>query len=854
MTKGLWVSLVAWMIVLATAQSPAQGSAQGLAQGSAQGSAQSTAQGSAQSTAQGSAQSTAQGTAQGKAQSTAQGTAQGKAQGALLNQYCVTCHNQRAKTGGLALDTMSLSDIPAGAETWEKVIRKVRGGQMPPAGMPRPAQASLDALVAHLETSIDRAAFASPRLRHASIHRLNRSEYANAIRDLFALNVDVSALLPPDEEAYGFDNNATVLNISTSLMERYLSAAWKIASLAVASPKITPSLETFRVRGDLSQHDHVPGLPTGTRGGIAIDHYFPVDGEYVISPRLYRETVNIVRGLELEHDLEVTLDGQRIVLARFGGPKDEQANYLQPSLAGDEMEKRFQKRLKVTAGPHTVGVAFLKKSSAPTVELLQPFERERLDPITPVGIPELDKVTIEGPFNATRSENAPSRAKVFTCNPPSRSALRRDDPPADSAGATLADDEKCARTILSSLARRAYRGPVSDADMTRLLDFYAKERSSGGDFDAGIEGALRFLLVHPRFLYRVEQDPASIARGATYRVSDLELASRLSFFIWSSIPDDELLTVATAGRLKNPVVLEQQVRRMLKDERARALGSNFAGQWLYLRNLRGLQPDADVFPDFDHNLREAVQRETELLFESIVLEDKPVTTLLNADYTYLNERLARHYGVPNVYGTQFRRVAVTDDARKGLLGHASVLALTSQNNRTSPVLRGKYVLSNILGTPPPSPPAVVPPLDENPGKAKSMRDRMEEHRKSPACSGCHKLMDPIGLALENFDGIGRWRTTDNGAIIDAASQLADGTAIDGPAALRRAILRNPDMFVRNTTEMLLSYGIGHGIEYYDMPFVRAIVKDAQRSGYTFSSLVLGIVKSAPFQSRSSWSE
>jgi hypothetical protein len=519
-------------------------------------------------------------------------------------------------------------------------------------------------------------------------------------------------------------------------MERYLSAAWKISSLAVASPTITPSLETFRVRGDLSQHDHVPGLPMGTRGGITIDHYFPVDGEYVISPRLYRETVNIVRGLELEHDLEVTLDGQRIVLARFGGPKDEQANYLQPSLAGDEMEKRFQKRLKITAGPHTVGVAFLKKSSATTVELLQPFERERLDPITPVGIPELDKVTIEGPFNATRSESAPSRAKVFTCKP-----------------ASEREDANCARTILSSIARRAYRGPVSDADMTRLLDFYTKERTSGGDFDAGIEGALRFLLVHPRFLYRVEQDPANIARGATYRVSDLELASRLSFFIWSSIPDDELLSVATAGRLKNPAVLEQQVRRMLKDERARALGSNFAGQWLYLRNLRGLQPDADVFPDFDHNLREAVQRETELLFESIVLEDKPVTTLLNADYTFLNERLARHYGVPNVYGTQFRRVAVTNEARKGLLGHASVLALTSQNNRTSPVLRGKYVLTNILGTPPPSPPAVVPPLDENPGKAKSMRDRMDEHRKSPACSGCHKLMDPIGLALENFDGI-----------------------------------------------------------------------------------------------------
>ena len=798
MTKGVWVLLVAWIVVLATAAG----------QGSGVGSAQSAGV------------------------APAQGPTEGSPQGALINQYCVTCHNQRAKTGGLALDTMSLSSIPAGAETWEKVIRKIRGGQMPPAGMPRPPQAALDGLVAHLETSIDKAALAAPVLRHSAIHRLNRTEYGNAMRDLFALDVDVSALLPPDEEAYGFDNNATVLNISTSLMERYLSAAWKISSLAVASPRITPSLETFRVRGDLSQHDHVPGLPVGTRGGILIRHYFPVDGEYVISPRLYRETVNIVRGLELEHDLEVTLDGQRIVLARFGGPKDEQANYLQPSLAGDEMEKRFQKRLKVTAGPHTVGVAFIKKSSATTVELLQPFERERLDPITPVGIPELDKVTVEGPFNATRSEKAPSRLKVFTCSP----ASERDEP-------------ACARTILSSLARRAYRGPVSDADMTRLLDFYAKERASGGDFDAGIEGALRFLLVHPRFLYRVEQDPANAAAGATYRITDIELASRLSFFIWSSIPDEELLAVATSGRLKNPAVLEQQVRRMLKDERARALGSSFAGQWLYLRNLRGLQPDADVFPDFDHNLRDALQRETELLFESIVLEDKPVTTLIDADYTFLNERLARHYGVPNIYGTQFRRVPVTNEARRGLLGHGSILALTSQNNRTSPVLRGKYVLTNILGTPPPSPPAVVPPLDENPGKAKSMRDRMEEHRKSPACAGCHKLMDPIGLALENFDGIGRWRTTDNGAIIDPASQLADGTKIDGPVALRQAILRNPDMFARNVTEMLLSYAIGHGIEYYDMPFVRAIVKDAQRSGYTFSSVVLGIVKSAPFQSR-----
>ena len=814
MNRGVCVCLAAWVIVLASAVSRPSASARDETPAAARRD---------------------QATAQTPSQSPAPAAASpDSARSALVNQYCVTCHNERAKTGGLALDAVSLSNIPAGAETWEKVIRKVRAGMMPPSGMPRPAQPALDAFVTHLESTIDKAALASPTLRKPTMHRLNRAEYGNAIRDLFALEVDVSSLLPPDEEAYGFDNNATVLNVSTSLMERYLSAAWKISSLAVASPRITPSLETFRVRGDLSQHDHVPGLPLGTRGGIVVRHYFPVDAEYVISPRLYRETVNIVRGLELEHDLELTLDGQRVVLARFGGAKDEQANYLQPTLAGDEMEKRFQKRMKVTAGVHTIGVAFLKKSSATTLELLQPFERERLDPITPVGIPELDKVTIEGPFNPVRSENAPSRQKVFTCRP----ASEREAP-------------ACARTILGSIARRAYRGPVSDADMTRLVGFYDKERTGGADFDAGIESALTFMLVHPRFLFRVEHDPDNAAPGSIYRLDDLELASRLSFFIWSSIPDDQLLMAATSGRLQNPVVLEQQVRRMLKDERARALGSNFAGQWLYLRNLRGLQPDADVFPDFDHNLRDALQRETEMLFESVVLEDKSVTTLLNADYTFVNERLARHYGIPNVYGTQFRRVAVTNEARKGLLGHGSVLALTSQNNRTSPVLRGKYVLTNILGTPPPPPPAVVPPLDENPGKARSMRDRMEEHRKSPACAGCHKLMDPIGLALENFDGIGRWRTSDNGAIIDSASQLADGTSIDGPAALRQAILRRPDMFARNMTEMLLTYALGHGVEYYDMPYVRAIVKDAERSGYRFSSLVLGIVKSAPFQSRRS---
>ena len=755
--------------------------------------------------------------------------------GALLDQYCVTCHNQRTKTADLALDAVSLNDIPADAEVWERVAKKVRAGMMPPVGMPRPDQAALDGLVAHLETTLDKAALSAPVLRRPTLHRLNRSEYGNAVRDLFGLEIDTTTLLPADEEAHGFDNNATVLGVSPALMERYLSAAWKISSVAVASPKITPSLETFRVRGDLSQHDHVSGLPIGTRGGILIRHYFPVDGEYVISPRLYRETVNIIRGLELPHDLEMTLDGERVVLARFGGPEDEQANYLQPSLAGDEMEKRFQKRLKVKAGTHTIAVAFLKKSSATTLELLEPFDRERLDPITPVGIPELEKVTVEGPFNPVVTEDSPSRRKIFTCRPTSdRDAL------------------PCATKILTTIARRAYRGQVNDAEMTRLVGFYEQERAKGGSFDAGIESALTFLLVNPRFLFRIEQDPKNAAAGSIYRISDLELASRLSFFIWSSIPDDELLNLAVAGRLQNSAVLEQQVRRMLKDERARALGSNFAGQWLYLRNVRGLQPDADVFPDFDHNLREALQRETEMLFESVVLEDKSVLRLLDADYTFMNERLARHYGVAGVYGTQMRRVPVAQEARRGLLGHGSILALTSYNNRTSPVTRGKYVLTNILGTPPPEPPANVPPLDETPGKAQlSMRERMEEHRRNPACAGCHKLMDPIGLALENFDGIGRWRSDDHGAKVDTTAQLADGTMVDGPAALRQAILKRPDMFARNMTEMLLTYALGHGVEHYDMPYVRAILKDAARSEYRFSSLVLGIVKSVPFQRRRS---
>jgi hypothetical protein len=753
---------------------------------------------------------------------------------AVLDKYCITCHNQRTRTGGLSLDTLNLASIPEDAAVWEKVVRKVRGGMMPPLGMPRPDRAILDQLAAHLETTIDAAALKTPRPGRRVLHRLNRSEYGNAVRDLFALEVDVTSLLPPDEEAYGFDNIADVLGVSPSLMERYLSAAWKISSQVVGSVKITPSLETYRVRGDLSQHDHVDGLPIGTRGGLLVRHHFPVDGEYVISPKLYRETVNIIRGLETPHDLEITFDGERVLLARFGGADDELANYLNPTPAGDEIDRRFQIRIPVKAGPHSLGVAFLKKSSATTLELLQPFQRERIDPITPVGIPEVDKVTIEGPFNVTGPGDSPSRRRVFTCKPVSAS-----------------DELECARTILSRTARRAYRRPVTETERDRLMGFYTRERDKGATFDAGIETALAFMLVSPQFLFRFEREPENVAPGAIYRISDIELASRLSFFIWSSIPDDQLIELAVKGTLKNPVVLEQQVRRMLADPRARALGSNFASQWLYLRNLKSQVPDPDVFPDFDDNLRQGLQRETEMLFESVVLEDRSALDLLRADYTFVNERLARHYGIPNVYGNQFRRVAVRDEYRKGLLGQGSILTITSYANRTSPVNRGKYVLTNILGTPPPPPPANVPPLDEKPGKAVSMRDRMEQHRANPACAGCHKLMDPIGLALENFDGIGRWRTADNGTRINPSEVLSDGTEVDGPAALRQALVARPEQFVGTMTEGLLTYALGRGTGPEDMPVVRSILKEAARHEYRFSALVLGIVKSVPFQMRRS---
>jgi hypothetical protein len=750
---------------------------------------------------------------------------------ALIDKYCVTCHNDKAKTAGLSLETADLARPSNSADIWEKVIRKLRAEMMPPVGAPRPDKTAATAVASYLEMSIDAAAAANPNPGRTVLHRLNRAEYGNAVRDLFAIQaLDVTSLLPADTEAYGFDNIGDVLGTSPALMERYLSAAWKMAGIAVASPRITPATDTFRVRYDLSQHDHIDGLPVGTRGGMLIKYDFPVDGEYIIRPKLWKTTVNQVGGLELPHELEITFDGERVKLASVGGAEDERKSYEFPSSTADEIESRFETRIPIKAGTHAIGVAFLKKSSAPPVELLQPFLRDRIDPISPAGIPELDRVTIEGPFNAKASNDSPSRRRIFICRPEA-----------------AADPLPCAKKIIATVGRRAYRRPLTEAETTRLITFFENGRKKTGNFDDGIENALVFMMVSPQFLFRFEYDPPKVAPGTVYRVSDLELASRLSFFIWSSIPDDTLLDLAVKGRLKDPAVLEQQVKRMLADERARALGANFAGQWLYLRNMQSVKPDDDLFPDFDDNLRQSLKRETEMLFESIVLEDRSALDLLNANYTFVNERLAKHYGIAGIYGDQMRRVTVKDDYRRGLLGQGSILTITSMANRTSPVNRGKYVLTNILGTPPPSPPANVPPLNEAPGKSLSMRDRMAEHRSNVVCANCHKLMDPIGLALENFDAIGRWRTTDNDAAIDPSDTVYNGTKVNGPVDLRNMILSHPDQFVRTMTEMLMTYGIGRGLEYYDMPAVRSIVKDATRTNYRFSALVLGIVRSAPFQ-------
>jgi hypothetical protein len=762
--------------------------------------------------------------------------APGSTHAALVKTYCVGCHNDRTRSGELSLEHADLTDIPAHAELWEKVIRKVRAGMMPPAGMPRPEAATFDAFVSHLETSIDRAAAANPRPGRTALHRLNRAEYANAIRDLLSLQIDPTALLPPDDESSGFDNIADVLTVSPSLMERYLSASWNISRMALGNVNITPSTATYRVRPDLSQDQHLEGLPPGTRGGMTIEHTFPVDGEYVIKLRLWRNTFDLMRGMEDPHDIEIAMDGARLTMVTAGGRDDFGRMAENPGTFGADLDRRLTVRLPVKAGTHTIWATTVLKSHAPRDDLIKPFIRTTIDGLDIMGDPSVDRITIEGPYAVASSGDSASRRKILQCRP------------------TAAQETQCARQILTSLARRAYRKPVDPATADVLMNFYARGRTSG-TFDSGIESALQFILASPEFLFRVEPDPPSRAalRGdgspAVYRLGDLELASRLSFFLWSSVPDEPLIALAAQGKLKQPAVLEQQVRRMLADPRSKTLIDNFAEQWLHLRNLKNSNPDLGAFPDFDDNLRQAMKQETELFFDSIMREDRSVMDLLNADYTFVNERLARHYGIPNIYGSRFRRVQVPSDARRGLLGQASILTVTSYPNRTSPVERGKWILTNLLGVPPQPPPPNIPPLPDNGagGKVLSLRQRMESHRANAVCAGCHRVMDPIGFSMENFDGIGRWRAKADGTPIDASGTLFTGAKLDGVNGLRQELSKRPEVFVGVLTERMLTYAVGRGLEYYDMPAVRAIVQGARPSQYRFSSIVLGVVRSVPFR-------
>jgi hypothetical protein len=755
----------------------------------------------------------------------------GPSQREILDKYCVTCHNQRLKTGGLTLDTMDLGRVPAQAEVWEKVVRKLRSGTMPPAGMPRPDPATYSSLAGWIEAQIDQAS--GPYAGRPILHRLNRSEYANAVRDLLALDIDAASLLPADDSAFGFDNISDALGVSPSLQEHYLDAALKIGALAVGDPKIAPGSETWRIRQDLSQDQHVNGLPLGTVGGTMVHYNFPLDGEYSFQSNLYRTNLNIMRGLESPHQVEFSVDGRRIHLASLGGQEDLASLFQKPTDTGDAVDARLRVRVPIKAGPHVVTVAFLEDPDAVEPARLQPYIRSSVDNFDWSGSPHLQSLTIAGPFHPAGASDTPSRRRIFVCHP----------------GRDI-NENACARQIVSRLARRAYRQPLASQDLETLLHFYQSGKQDGG-FEGGIELALERILASPKFLFRVERDPAGSTPGGSYRISDSELASRLSFFLWSSIPDDELLRLASEGKLKNPAVFDRQVRRLLADPKSQALVDNFAGQWLQLRNLRNVQPNSDLFPDFDDNLRQSFRRETELLFESVVQGDRSVLDLLTADYTFVNERLARHYGIPDIYGSRFRRVAVTDDARRGLLGQGSILALTSHAERTSPVVRGKWILENILGTPVPPPPPDVPALKGNQEgqKPRTMREQMAEHRANAVCASCHKAMDSIGFAMENFDAVGAWRTRDAGQPIDATGELSDGTKVDGVVTLRNALLSRPELFAGTLTEKLLTYALGRGLDYRDMPTVRAILRDASRDNYRFSTLILGVVHSTPFQMR-----
>ena len=761
---------------------------------------------------------------------------------AMIERYCFDCHNFEKSSGDMVLELFNPAQAHQDPELAEKIIRKLSAGMMPPAGKPRPDRSTVKSFIRSMESVID--ASAQPRPGRPGPHRLNRVEYANAIRDLLALDMDATMFLPADDSSRGFDNQAGTLVMSPALLEAYLSAAGKISRLAIGSVS-TPTQTQYRVAEDATQNYHIDGLPFGTRGGILIRHEFPADGEYgvkVFSVNLGNmgnfSPFGEVRG----EQLEISLDGRLVQLFNWdkelevGIPFEERSGQL----------RTIDVRIPITAGPHNVGVTFLATHYAPGLDLNKAFERSTIETGGLPGFtfyPHVGSVRIDGPYQASGAGDTPSRRRIFICYP---------DKPALEA--------TCAREIVATLARRAFRGKAGKDDIVELMNFYTLGRESGG-FDRGIEMMLQRILADPKFIYRIEDEPEGLAVNEIYPVNDLDLAARLSFFLWSSIPDDELLNLANRKKLHRPEILEQQVTRMLADQRSITLAENFAGQWLALRNLDGHVPVVDQFPDFDDNLRQAFRRETELFFDSIIRENRSVLDLLTADYTFVNERLAVHYGIPGVKGSRFRRVTLGEqfDARRGLLGKGSMLTVSSQPGRTSPVIRGNWVLANIIGVPAPDPPPDVPELKQQPGDAAgnvrtpSMRERMEQHRADPACSGCHKLMDPIGFTLESFDAIGQWRTQDNGNPIQVSEVMYDGTRVQGPADLRNFLLQYTDQFVRNLTGNLLIYALGRGIEYGDMPVVRDIVHEAGRDAYRSQTLIMALIRSDLFQLNSNTS-